>query len=248
MQRRRFRAPTYWGCNSSITASYNVIAALTPALKMEDSYPSSRLMTPRKTDWNNSSRKVKDNAADWHNLILKWETCNDAGFTIANKIVNIKLHSKSGEMEQEQSDGEDDFTAKPGKATVVYNKELDQHCTELLNLHDKMVKLVLKMEKLCTTMKGVNDLDTFHYGETGRQMPLFHTWPTRCFYEISVELLEMYRKELQLKSLIVQEIAHTRSCDLMMVQLSSWLYQPYIEEKARLLVESMLLETGHRVL
>ncbi|XP_078262143.1 cyclin-dependent kinase 2-interacting protein [Rhinoraja longicauda] len=225
-------------------------SAPTPALDMEgeDSSPSSRLMTPRKTDSNNSSRKVKDNAADWHNLTLKWETWNDAGFAIANKIVNIKLNSKGGETKQEQSDGEDDFTAEPGKATLAYNKELDQRCTELLNLHDKMVKLVLKMEKLCATMKGINDLETYYYGETGRQMPLFHTWPTRYFYQISVELLEMYRKEVQLKSLIVREIAHTGSCDVMMVQLSSWLYQPYIEEKARLLVESMLLETGHRVL
>ncbi|XP_051878342.1 cyclin-dependent kinase 2-interacting protein isoform X2 [Pristis pectinata] len=209
------------------------------------------LMTPRKTDLNNSSRKIKDNAADWHNLILKWETYNDAGFSIANKIVNIKLNHKSNQTRQEPSDGDDDdddFTAHRGKATLEYNKELEQHCTELLNFLNKMIKLVLKMEKLCATMKGINDLDTYHYGETGRQIPLFHTWPTKYFYTISVELLEMYKKELQLKSLIVQEIAHTSSCNLMMVQLSSWLYQPYIEEKATLLVESMLLETGHRVL
>ncbi|XP_069772556.1 cyclin-dependent kinase 2-interacting protein [Narcine bancroftii] len=203
------------------------------------------LVTPRKPGLNNSSRKIKDNAADWHNLILKWETYNDVGFSLANKIVNMKLNHKSGETKQELSD-DDDFTVKYGKA--ILDKELEERCIELLNFLDKMIKLVLKMEKICATMKGINDLDTYHHGETGRQIPLFHTWPTKYFYEISVELLEMYKKELQLKSLIVREIAHTSSCDLMMVQLSSWLYQPYIEEKARLLVESMLLETGHRVL
>ncbi|XP_072895804.1 cyclin-dependent kinase 2-interacting protein isoform X2 [Hemitrygon akajei] len=213
---------------------------------MEETCLNLGLMTPRKPDLSNSSRKIKDNAADWHNLILKWETYNNEGFSLANKIVNIKLNHKSGETRQEISD--DDFTAHHEKATLEYNKELEEHCTELLYFLDKMNKLVLKMEKLCATMKGINDLDTYHYGETGRSIPLFHTWPTKYFYIISAELLEMYKKELQLKSIIVQEIAHTNSCDLMMVQLSSWLYQPYIEERARFLVESMLLETGHRAL
>ncbi|XP_067847881.1 cyclin-dependent kinase 2-interacting protein isoform X2 [Heptranchias perlo] len=212
---------------------------------MEGACTSPCLITPRKTDFNNSARKIKDNAADWHNFMLKWETFNDAGFSIVNKIVNIKLSNQR--ESQAKLEGED-TSSNHGKANFQYNKELEECCTELLNIHDKMIKLVLKMEKLCATTKGIYDLETYQYGETGREMPLFHTWPTKYFYENSVQLSEMYKKELQLKSLIVQEIAHTSSCDLMMVQLSAWLYQPYIEEKARLLIESMLLETGHRFL
>ena len=34
---------------------------------------------------------MKDNAADWHNLILKWDKLNDEGSTIANKIVNLGI-------------------------------------------------------------------------------------------------------------------------------------------------------------
>ncbi|XP_067895060.1 cyclin-dependent kinase 2-interacting protein isoform X2 [Heterodontus francisci] len=180
--------------------------------------------------------------------MLKWETFNDTGFLIANKIVNIKLsNQRENQIKLETSEGED-ASCNLGKANMQYDKELEECCTELLNVLGKMIKLAVKMEKLCATMKGILDLDTFQYGETGREMPLFHTWPTKYFYEISVQLTEMYKKELQLKSLIVQEIAHTSSCDLMMVELSAWLYQPYIEEKARLLNESMLLETGHRIL
>lgn len=64
--------------------------------------------------------------------------------------------------------------------------------------------------------------------------------------EVSLKLSEMYKKELQLKQTIVQDIAHSADQDLMMVYLSSWLYQPYIENSSMLLLEAMLLETGHR--
>ncbi|XP_048455860.1 cyclin-dependent kinase 2-interacting protein [Rhincodon typus] len=213
---------------------------------MEAPCSRSGFVTPRRKDFNNSARKIKDSAADWHNSMLKWETFNDAGFSVANKIVNIKISTRR-ESEVEAFE-EDESSSSLEKTKLQYNKELEEDCTELLNIFDKMTKLVLKMEKLCATMKGILDLHTHQYGETGREMPLFHTWPTKYFYEVSIQLTEMYKQELQLKHVIVQEIAHTSNSDLMKVELSAWLYQPYIEEKARLLIESMLLETGHRTL
>ncbi|KAK3506139.1 hypothetical protein QTP70_021854 [Hemibagrus guttatus] len=45
----------------------------------------------RKGNLTGSARKVKDNAADWHNLILKWERLSDEGSTNATKIVNFRL-------------------------------------------------------------------------------------------------------------------------------------------------------------
>lgn len=38
-----------------------------------------------------SARKIKDNAADWHNLLLRWEKLNEDGFSVAAKIVNSRL-------------------------------------------------------------------------------------------------------------------------------------------------------------
>lgn len=64
--------------------------------------------------------------------------------------------------------------------------------------------------------------------------------------EVCLKLSEMYKKELQLKQTIVQDIAHCADQDVMLVYLSSWLYQPYIENSSMLLLEAMLLETGHR--
>uniref|UniRef100_A0A8C2PZQ9 Uncharacterized protein n=1 Tax=Cyprinus carpio TaxID=7962 RepID=A0A8C2PZQ9_CYPCA len=55
-------------------------------------------------------------------------------------------------------------------------------------------------------------------------------------------------QELALKKTILQELAHTSNPELSMVYLSSWLYQPYTEDSGQLLLESLLLETGHRPL
>ena len=48
----------------------------------------------RKGNLTGSARKLKDNAADWHNLILKWDRLNDEGSTIATKIVNYRISEK----------------------------------------------------------------------------------------------------------------------------------------------------------
>lgn len=37
-----------------------------------------------------SARKIKDNAADWHNLMLKWDKLNNDGFQCATNIVNMR--------------------------------------------------------------------------------------------------------------------------------------------------------------
>ncbi|XP_075782659.1 cyclin-dependent kinase 2-interacting protein isoform X2 [Pelodiscus sinensis] len=191
-----------------------------------------------------SARKIKDNAADWHNLMMKWETLNNNGFTTANKIVNLKI---SAQFKENKLDIECDKIASDcGKQSADYNEKLEIFCEELLGTFENMAKIHLKMEKLYSTTKGICDLETYHYENGDCRAPLFHTWPTMYFYEVSFKLSEMYKKELQLKQTIVQEIAHTADQDLMMVYLSSWLYQPYIENSSKLLLESMLLETGHR--
>uniref|UniRef100_A0A8D0GST9 Cyclin dependent kinase 2 interacting protein n=1 Tax=Sphenodon punctatus TaxID=8508 RepID=A0A8D0GST9_SPHPU len=203
-------------------------------------------VTPRRPVLSVSARKIKDNAADWHNLMMKWETLNDNGFATANKIVNVKIATqfKDNNLEIEC----DSIASDSGKQLPDYNEELEQCCTQLLETLENMSKIQMKMEKLSTTTKGICDLETYNYREGASRPPLFHTWPTTYFYEVSLKLSEMYKKELQLKQVIVQEIAHTVDQDLMMVYLSAWLYQPYIENSNKLLLESMLLETGHRLL
>ncbi|XP_077125379.1 cyclin-dependent kinase 2-interacting protein [Ranitomeya variabilis] len=196
--------------------------------------------TLKKTALTGSARKIKDNAADWHNLMLRWESCNDTAFSAANKIVNLKISALS--YEKLVIDDAASAHESPNK------EELERLCSELLDLLKRMSQIQLKMEKLTSTFKGVCDLEDYQcQGENHRPI-LFLTWPTTLFYETSLKMSEMYKKEISLKKTIVGEIAHTTDQDLLMVYLSSWLYQPYIDSGSKVLLESMLLETGHRTL
>ncbi|NXA39382.1 CINP protein, partial [Eudromia elegans] len=200
--------------------------------------------TPRRPVLSVSARKIKDNAADWHNLIMKWERLNDNGFATANKIVNMKISEQFQDNKLEIVC--DNSATESEKPPAKYNEELDSCCAELLETFKHMTKIQVKMEKLCSTTKGICDLEAFHHRAGKCAAPLFHTWPTPYFYEVCLKLSEMYKEELQLKQIIVQDIAHSTDRNLLMVYLSSWLYQPYIENSSKLLLEAMLLETGHR--
>lgn len=205
-------------------------------------------VTPgRKGNLTGSARKLKDNAADLHNLIQKWERLNDEGSTTAVKIVNLVLNKKSvseGDIVMEGDSSAD--VDRPEQSLKQSHKELEEECHKLKEIVDKMANIVLKMEKMVHAEQGICELEAFQYGEKGTPAPLFHTWSTKQFAEVSSKLYESYKQELALKQTILQELAHTPNADLSMVYLSSWLYQPYIEDSGKLLMESMLLETGHR--
>lgn len=133
--------------------------------------------------------------------------------------------------------------------------------------------VVTKMERLMTSQRAVQDLEEFQFGPEGRKFPLFHSWNTKLFGEFTCSvqctwwinlsrvmmfllvseessraLLESFCQELKLKQLILQELAHTVTSDLCMVYLSCWLHQPFIPPQTRLMLEALLLETGHRPL
>lgn len=193
-----------------------------------------------------SSRKIKDNAADWHNLMVRWEKLSEDGFTAAGNIVDIRLtRSRSDQLllVDESSSSSSAASQQTGGAA-----ELQDECCKLQDVVDKMVVVVTKMERLMTSQRGVQDLEEFQFGPEGRNFPLFHTWNTRNFKETSRVLLDCFSQELKLKQTILQELAHTVTSDLCMVYLSCWLHQPFIPPQTRLTLEALLLETGHRPL
>ncbi|XP_029900848.1 cyclin-dependent kinase 2-interacting protein [Myripristis murdjan] len=181
-----------------------------------------------------SARKVRDNAADWHNLMLRWDKLNDAGFAAAGRVVDLRLRQSHGEA--------------PPPALSSAHADLQQECQELLDVLDKMAAVVMKMRRLAAWQSGLVDLERFQLGDEGRPVPLFHGWRTAQFEEASRQLLEAYGRELKLKRAVLQELAHTATSDLCMVYLSCWLHQPYTPPQARLRLEALLLETGHRPL
>ncbi|XP_020509396.1 cyclin-dependent kinase 2-interacting protein [Labrus bergylta] len=196
-----------------------------------------------------TARKIKDNAADWHNLILRWEKLNNEGFTAAGNIINIRqTHSQRDQLllADESSSSSSSSTA-PSQQTGGA-AELQEECSKLKDVVDKMVVVVTKMERLVTSQRGIQELEQFQFGPEGRKFPLFHTWNTKQFDDLCRVLLDAFCQELKLKQMILQEVAHTATSDLCMVYLSCWLHLPYIPPQTRLNLEALLLETGHRLL
>ncbi|XP_039905668.1 cyclin-dependent kinase 2-interacting protein isoform X1 [Simochromis diagramma] len=191
-----------------------------------------------------SARKIKDNAADWHNMMLRWDRLNEDGFMAVASIINMR-RAQSDQLVLNNS------SSPPPSSSPQHvggASELQDKCLKLQEIVDKMAAVVTKMARLMTSQRGVEDLEAFQFGAEGRKTPLFHSWSTSEFGEISQVLLDSFRQELLLKQTILQEVAHTLTSDLCMVFLSCWLHQPFIPTQSRLRLEALLLETGHRPL
>ncbi|KAG1972509.1 cyclin-dependent kinase 2-interacting protein [Pimephales promelas] len=94
----------------------------------------------KKGNLTGSARKFKDNAANWHNLIQKWELFNDDGSTIATKIVNLGLNKKSNMESDMVMEGGSLAAGDPSKNLKQNNQELEEECVKLQDVVDKMVQ------------------------------------------------------------------------------------------------------------
>ncbi|KAM9842085.1 cyclin-dependent kinase 2-interacting protein [Aulostomus maculatus] len=192
-----------------------------------------------------SARKIKDNAADWHNLKVRWDKLNDEGFQIAGNIINLKLNRSQSELHQQWVDEAPAPQSAPWQQAAG-TADLLNECSKLHHILEKMAIIMVKMQRVMASQRGILDLEEFQFGRGGRKVPLFHSWNTKQLDEASQILFDAFSKELQLKHSILQELAHTATSDLCMVYLSCWLHEPFIPPQTRLILEALLLETGHR--
>uniref|UniRef100_A0AAY4BMZ2 Uncharacterized protein n=1 Tax=Denticeps clupeoides TaxID=299321 RepID=A0AAY4BMZ2_9TELE len=132
-----------------------------------------------------SGRKLKDNAADWHNLALKWDRLNDAGSTYATNIVNFTLQKDSRELEEECVKLQDVVEKMVSWISSFFTPPLFliPACPLLLQ-----TRVLSKMEKMASSDQGICALETFQFGDEGRPTPLFHTWSTPHFGTRSVHI------------------------------------------------------------
>uniref|UniRef100_A0A4X2KF16 Cyclin dependent kinase 2 interacting protein n=1 Tax=Vombatus ursinus TaxID=29139 RepID=A0A4X2KF16_VOMUR len=106
----------------------------------------SGMVTPKRTVLSVSARKIKDNAADWHNLLSKWETLNNMGFSVVNKIGNIKISALTeNKVELECSSIASDFHSQ--KVHPEYNEEFEMLCKELHDTLENLMKFPINFQK-----------------------------------------------------------------------------------------------------
>uniref|UniRef100_A0A4X2LMU6 Uncharacterized protein n=1 Tax=Vombatus ursinus TaxID=29139 RepID=A0A4X2LMU6_VOMUR len=90
----------------------------------------SGMVTPKRNVLSVSSRKIKGNAADWHNLLLKREILNNMGFSVANKIGNSTISA----LPEDKTDLKCNSIASGFHSQEVhpkYNEKLEMLCKEL---------------------------------------------------------------------------------------------------------------------
>lgn len=190
-------------------------------------------MPNRQGNLTGSARKLKDGAADLHNLLLKWKGLNVDGANIVTEIANIKLESILSQGEE---------TDQPVNTLPE----------SLLPLCEKLELTLKKMEKVSRHLSGLADMShgvaqLEQHGAGGdAETVLFQTWDVTKFETIFREISEMYDKELQLKKCISENICHASDRNTIMFYSAAWVHEPYIDLNSKLLLESALLETGHK--
>uniref|UniRef100_A0A8D1G446 Cyclin dependent kinase 2 interacting protein n=1 Tax=Sus scrofa TaxID=9823 RepID=A0A8D1G446_PIG len=205
-----------------------------------------KLSAVANSNWKICSKKAHDDIITWVLSFLGFIVMNCSELTKCVLFPLFSILSRSKDETELESSSLASENAE--KMHPEYSRELETLCEELQATLDGLTKIQMKMEKLSSTTKGVCELENYHYTEEQKRPLLFHTWPTAHFYAVSRRLSDMYGRELSLKRVVAQELAHSVHRDLALSYLAMWLHQPYVDSDSQLLLESMLLETGHRPL
>lgn len=64
--------------------------------------------------------------------------------------------------------------------------------------------------------------------------------------DVAEQIYEAYRDEAQVKRKILENVAHNHEESWKMLHVATWVYQTNISENITTLLESLLVETGHR--
>lgn len=212
---------------SSKESDYSAVSKLFSPVRVSNSPKSSN----KTANLTGNERQIKDGCADIYNAVQKWSKINREGTDVITEMANIRINFllQSSEDNAERPDNSSDL------------QKLESLCDDLHSCVQKLKKLVLKMKAVANKFNGVQNLSQYKNDCD----VMFQTWLTKDFASAAEEISVMYLKECELKQVIYENVCHAVSRDSVMFYTSAWVHQPYIEERAELLLQSMLTETGH---
>ncbi|EFN70442.1 Cyclin-dependent kinase 2-interacting protein [Camponotus floridanus] len=120
-----------------------------------------------------------------------------------------------------------------------YSVVLQDLCDKLENVCDNLDSIVVNLEQIKNQLTAITALQ-----ETANK--LFITWPINKFGEIAETIYEAYHKEAKQKRNLLENIAHHHTESWKMFHLAAWVHQPLLPENLTILLNSLLVETGHR--
>ncbi|PNF17813.1 hypothetical protein B7P43_G05806 [Cryptotermes secundus] len=176
-----------------------------------------------------NARRVRDLAADLYNLIQEWNAQHLLGVQILNIITSMKLPV----LIEGGAEG----------SSQIYPEGLQEQCEQLNEVVQTMNEIVGQLRAVTQQMYSVGKLEKL---QNINKTPLFLTWSSDRYGQVSEEVYEAYALELRAKNRVKNNIAHCSTKAAIMYHVATWVHQPYIDTNVDLLVESLLHETGHR--
>ncbi|XP_015601650.1 cyclin-dependent kinase 2-interacting protein isoform X2 [Cephus cinctus] len=125
------------------------------------------------------------------------------------------------------------------KVDESYSEELQNLCDDLEKDCNSLADIVDNLKQLSHQMKAVASLHK-------SKEYMFLTWPVEIFGDVANEIYKAYEKDLAVRYKVLENVAHDHKESWKMLHLATWVHQTQISEKLTRLLESMLLETGHR--
>ncbi|KAL0278836.1 UNVERIFIED_CONTAM: hypothetical protein PYX00_000530 [Menopon gallinae] len=167
-------------------------------------------------------RRIRDASAELYKCVQNWYEHFSNGMKLVGMIRGI-VES----MIQEEKESKERCS------------ELNSYCHSLDEVVDQLANVIDIMKVLTKQMKAVAKV---HEGAS----PPFLTWPVTKFGEVFEEIQNAYEKELEVKRIVKENIAQFADSRKLIIHLGAWVYEIYVTPKTKMLLESLLLETGHK--
>lgn len=170
-------------------------------------------------------RVVRDHVFDIYSLVQQWNSELLDGMTIISEIRNEIIKKRYSDKSEIR----------------LCSENLQQLSRNLEEICEKMELIVEKFGQKSASIQALSRLNA----KNEQRKPMFLTWSTSKFVETCQQMYEMFRKEVELKTGIKEELFFCSNKDTLVFYEAAWLHQPYIEKFVNLNFEAMLKEVGH---
>lgn len=173
-------------------------------------------------------RTICQNIVENH---TKWEAAQLRGITLCSIIESLKKPA----LEDNKSSS--DAAAKP-----LYPIELKTPCAKLkvistifedvIDNASESTRQLEAIKRLAQVQDNVKDLDALK----------LKTWSISNVIKHVIKLLDAYKQELELKLSVMENIAHSRSYEELVLHCCVWQYPCYVNDDIKVIVASLAQE------